>query len=290
MTHESLTVGDIELTALLDGDRELDGSIEDMFPGVPAEELEAFRDQAPGSYGPGGGWRLRVRAWLLRHDGGLILIDTGIGQQGAPAPGWFGAPGRLHEALAGIGVTPGDIDTVAISHVHDDHIGGTVMFSDVGVPVPAFPNARYVLQRADRDWQFQLAESEQEDRTIGDLLLRPLEKAAQLDLIEGEHPLAEGITLHHLPGHTPGHQVVRIGSGDARALISADAFNHPIQLGHPEWPSGPDASVEGAETARRTLLRELASEPGTVVAPTHFAEAFGHIRSGADGLAAWQPI
>jgi glyoxylase-like metal-dependent hydrolase (beta-lactamase superfamily II) len=290
MPYDTLTLGSIEVLALLDGDRELDGPISESFPAIPAEELAAFREQSPGIYGPAGGWRIRTRAWLVSHSGGLILVDTGIGPQGAPAPEWFGAPGQLPVALAETGTAPSDIDTVVISHVHDDHIGGTVVFPVSGEPVPAFPNARYILQRADRDWQFQLAESDEEDRVIADLLLKPLEQADVVDLIDGDHRLADGIELHHAPGHTPGHQVVRLRSGSARALLSADAFNHPIQLDHPEWPSGPDASHEGAETARRALLAELGTESNTIVAPTHFAEAFGHIRSGADGSVIWRPL
>jgi len=170
-----------------------------------------------------------------------------------------------------------------------DHIGGTVVFPVSGEPVPAFPNARYILQRADRDWQFQLAESDEEDRVIADLLLKPLEQADVVDLIDGDHRLADGIELHHAPGHTPGHQVVRLRSGSARALLSADAFNHPIQLDHPEWPSGPDASHEGAETARRALLAEHGPESNTIGAPPPFAPRGGGERKRRDAAAARRP-
>jgi glyoxylase-like metal-dependent hydrolase (beta-lactamase superfamily II) len=290
MPYERLPLGSMEVLALLDGDRELDGPIAESFPAIPADALAAFREQSPDVYGVAGGWRIRTRAWLIHHGGGLILVDTGIGPRGAPAPEWFGVPGNLHAALAETGTTPSDIDTVVISHVHDDHLGGTVVFPENGEPVPAFPNARYILQRADRDWQFQLAESDEEDRVIADLLLKPLEQAELVDLIDGDHRFADGIELHHAPGHTPGHQMVRLRSGSASALLSGDAFNHPIQLEHPEWPSGSDDSHEGAETARRALLEELGMGSDTVVAPTHFAEAFGHIRSGADGSAIWRPL
>ena len=290
MAFDILSIGSIQVLALLDGDGPEKGDpIVESFPGIPAEALLAFREQAPGVYGDHDTWRMRIRAWLVRHPGGVILVDTGIGQPRAPGVEWFGTPGRLHEVLDETGTPSGSIDTVVITHVHDDHIGGTVVFDGKGEPTPAFPDARYVIQRADRDWQFELARTDEEDQVIAAILLEPLERADVLDAIDGDQPLAEGIDLHHLPGHTPGHQVVRIHSDEARAVITADTFNHPIQVGHPEWPSGPDASVSGAAAARRALLAELSSHPGTTIAPAHFAEAFGRIRSGADGLAIWEP-
>ena len=102
--------------------------------------------------------------------------------------------------------------------------------------------------------------------------------------------MAEGITIHHAPGHTPGHQVVRVRSQGRRAIVSADAFNHPAQFSHPDWPSGADAIHPQAALTRRALIAELLSNPGTTIAPTHFAEPFGRMKTGPDGLAGWIPL
>ena len=277
------------MLALLDGAQELDGPMSEHFPAVPAEALEAFRDEAPGIYGERGGWHIHIRAWLVRHPGGLVLIDTGVGQAGGPgADGWFGVAGRLPLALADAGTASESIDTVVLTHVHDDHLGGTVTFSEAG-PAPAFPRATYLLQRADREWQAELAREDEEDRAIDDLLIRPLERSGQLVLLDGDHALADGIDLQLAPGHTPGHQIVRLRSDGAGAIISADAFNHPIQIPHPDWPSRSDAEPDRAATSRRAVLADLGSHPGTTLAPTHFAEPFGEVRAGHDGLAAWRP-
>src|SRR3954465_2067163 len=92
---------------------------------------------------------LRVRAWLIGHPAGLVLVDTGIGGPTSPTHEWVPSPGVLVAALAELGVAPGDIPTVVITHVHDDHIGG--LLDATGTP--AFPNARHVLQRGDLEWQ-----------------------------------------------------------------------------------------------------------------------------------------
>jgi hypothetical protein len=71
--------------------------------------------------------------------------------------------------------------------------------------------------------------------------------------------------------------------------VSADTFNHPAQLSHPDWPSGPDASPVQAAVTRRAVIAEILAHPGTIVAPTHFTESFGQIQTGPDGLAGWVP-
>ena len=280
---KQLTIGHLKITALPDGDRDLD-HITEAFPDVPPEALLGYRDRYPGVHGVADAWRLRVHTWLIHHADGLILFDTGVGPPTAPAFGWFGEGGRLMAALGEAGASPHDVGTVVISHVHDDHIGGTVTSDGE----PAFPSARYVIQRADWEWQRNSATEDEEDRVIWEMLLEPLERAGVVDLLDGDHDLGEGLQLHHAPGHTPGHQVVRIASGGRRALLSADAFNHPAQLAHPEWPSGSDAEPARAGVTRRGLLAELDAHPDTVVGPSHFAEPFGLVKAGEDGLAGWE--
>ena len=288
MLATSLTVGDIEVSALLDGVRVLRTSLADSFPDVPYDALRASSAQFPELVGEAGRWRLHVRAWLIRHPGGVMLVDTGVGRTGAPGPGWFGAQGRLLDALAETGTRPDSIDTVVLTHVHDDHLGGTVVFAD-GVAVPAFPNANHLVQRADREWQAALARDEEEDRVIESLLLRPIERAGLLTLLDGDHPLGDGVEVRLAPGHTPGHQIVRLSSGGAQAIIAADTFNHPIQLPHPEWRSATDAIPDQAAATRRSVLAEALSGPGTMLALTHFPRPFGRVEIGHDGLATWLP-
>jgi glyoxylase-like metal-dependent hydrolase (beta-lactamase superfamily II) len=294
MAFDRVDVGHIQILALMDGEEELGAITAEAFPDAPAEELMAYRDRYPGVYGPHDGWQLRIRAWLIRHPGGVILVDTGIGQVGAPGVEWFGRGGHLHDVLHETGTPPDAIDTVVISHVHDDHIGGLVLFEPGSdgepVPVPAFPNSRHLLQRADWDWQHREAKENDEDAQILNTLLTPLGEAGLVDLIEGDVDLSDGISVHQAPGHTPGHQVVRLASEGLRAIVSADAFNHPAQFSHPDWPSGPDAAPVQAAATRRAVIAEVLSHPGTVVAPTHFTESFGRVKSGPDGLSAWVPL
>jgi glyoxylase-like metal-dependent hydrolase (beta-lactamase superfamily II) len=282
MTHATRGIGSIQVTSIVDADFPA-GPIAETFPAVPADALLSDDADASGVRTHDAQWRIFVRAWLIRQPGGILLFDTGIGGPTSPTQGWASTTGALLAELAELGVSPGDVGTVALSHVHDDHIGGLLDADGA----PAFPNARHVVQRADVEWLRALAPESDEDRAVWGLLA-PLEDAGALDPIEGDHRLADGVELHHLPGHTPGHQILRVVAGAERLTISADTWNHPAQLAHPEWPSGPDNDHAGAAEARRLLRRELADHPGTVVAPTHLAQPFVTIDEGG-ALPAWRP-
>ena len=281
MPHETVDVGQIRISALLDVDVP-DEPVTDAFPGAPPDALLAAKQTYPDIYGANDVWRLRVRAWLVRHPDGVLLVDTGVGPPSSPAMAWCPAPGSLLAALAEVDASPEDVDTVAITHSHLDHVGGALLTDGS----PAFPRARYLIQRADHEWEREAAatgDAEAAATWIG--LLQPLSDAGVLDVIDGDHRLTDAIELHHLPGHTPGHQVVRFQSGDARALISADTWNHPVQLVHPDWYASSDDDPAAAEASRRALLTEVGD---VMVAPTHFAEAFGSIRV-VDGDVMWEP-
>jgi glyoxylase-like metal-dependent hydrolase (beta-lactamase superfamily II) len=284
---DRVAIGDVEVFALLDGVRDAE-PIVDAFHAPSPELLLAYRSRYPAVYGKDDTWRLAIRAWLIRHPAGQILMDTGIGPEGGPGFGWFEAPGEIHSALAEVGTSAADIPSVVISHVHDDHIGGT----STADGKPAFPNASYLVQRADIDFLREAAAAgDEEQGPIWEFCLSPLEAAGALVALDGDTDLAPGIRTHHKPGHTPGHQVVRIGGPDgAQLLLSADTFNHPAQFAHPDWASGPDGDPEKASATRREVLAELATEPGTIVAPTHFGEPFGRLVAGIDHEPSWEPL
>jgi metallo-beta-lactamase superfamily protein len=180
-------IGGIELVSLLDGAEDLDDpDILDPLHGPSDDVWDPYRRLYPAVFAADGGWRPHVRGTLLRAHGRTILVDTGVGGPTSPAMSWYPAPGRLMGSLAESGTSPGDVDVVVITHVHDDHIGGTVTAQGD----PAFPNARYLVNRIDLDRQEELAGQTDDDRAVWELLLAPLKSRGVLQAIDDAYEVA----------------------------------------------------------------------------------------------------
>jgi glyoxylase-like metal-dependent hydrolase (beta-lactamase superfamily II) len=271
-------VGAVEVVALCDGEADYHSSIEVAFPGIPGDAWDPYRQLYTGEFASSGTWHLHVHCFVVRSAGRTVLVDTGVGAPGAPATGWFGRPGRLVKELAAVGVEPSEIDPVLITHLHDDHIGWNV--GDDGRP--RFPEARYLIPAA--DWKEYEDPEDKEDRAIAEQLLRPLEAAGAVDLVDGEVVITDDVLAFHTPGHTPGHQSVLVSSGGEQLLLSGDLTNHPAQLHQPSWAAGGDGDPDMVHETRLRVLDRVGRE-GMGYSTAHFADPFGRIRRDGGGWA-----
>jgi glyoxylase-like metal-dependent hydrolase (beta-lactamase superfamily II) len=219
---ESRTVGRWRVHAIQAGAIRLDGGA--MFGVVPKTLWERRvpaddRNRIP----------MGMRCLLVEHDVGPVLIDTGAGnKESAKFHDIYAIENRgeggatwLEDGLREIGVRPEDVALVIDTHLHFDHAGGNTLRGDDGDPVrPAFPNARYVVQRGEYHWATHTNE-----RTSGSYFPHnfvPLAEAGRFDFVDGETDLVAGIRLLPTPGHTPHHQSVLLDGGNERALFVAD--------------------------------------------------------------------
>ncbi len=87
----------------------------------------------------------RLNLLLVEAGGKRILVETGTGarmtDKDRDIKGVEG--GDPAAALRAVGEDPASIDFVVVSHLHYDHAGGMIGADGQ----PAFPNARYVVQR-----------------------------------------------------------------------------------------------------------------------------------------------
>lgn len=277
MPHGSAQVGEVEITALCDGVLDSSEALEESFLAAPPGTWDDARTRYPETVGPSGHWRLHVHCFALRTSGRMILVDTGFGPVTAPAFAWAKQPGRLPVELAEAGIEAGQVDTVIVTHVHDDHLGWTAF--DGGRTLH-FPNAKYVIHR--NDWDWMAGSEDPEDVEIFAELMKPIADLGALQLIEDRLEVTGALTVIPAPGHTPGHQVVLVESSGQRAIVAGDTANHPVQVTLPGVASGTDSDPELAVRTRTDLLGRAEREDRLFVTG-HFPQPFGRIMT-EDGI------
>ena len=246
-----LRIGSTEIIALADGEGPFFSPRADAFPGATADQWAEVDRYDPGAVDAEGRWRLQFRAFAIRGEKGLTVVDAGIGPADGPAASWAPVPGVLPRSLDAAGIDPAEVDTVVLTHLHTDHVGWAVV-TEAGGRRPYFPNAEYLLQRAEYDALDAL------NPGLRETLTDPLAAAGRLRLLDGDTPLRAGRTVA-TPGHTPGHQSVLVAEGRELVLVTGDLLVHALQLLHPELAYSNEVDPEAARHSReRMLSRETA--------------------------------
>ncbi|GAA0500573.1 hypothetical protein Ade02nite_27650 [Paractinoplanes deccanensis] len=236
----------------------------EAFPDATAEQWAAADRADPAVVTPEGEWVLPFRSYAIRHgDGPVTLVDAGIGPAGALAADWAPVPGRLPEALAEAGVRPGDVETIVLTHLHNDHMGWAVPRDS------PFTRARVIAQRADVD----LYEAHRHEAGQFDLLVEPLRAEGRLQELDGDLDLGPGLRVVATPGHTPGHQSVLVTDGDDSLLVTGDLLVHAVQLIDPGLAYAGDGDPARARSSRERALEEAAKR-GSTLAVSHLGEPF----------------
>lgn len=197
---------------------------------------------------------------LVNTGSELVLIDTGCGHFRREA-----GAGLLRERLTDAGYAPEDIDIVALTHVHPDHIGGILEDG-----AQAFPNAELMIGRREFDeWHSgeNIPPQRAENREMFIKLVAPL--AERFRFLEDGDRVASGITAEAAFGHSLGHMMFRVDSAGKQVLVWGDVANHFVfSVGYPESPVGFDDDKEAAIATRRRVL-DMAATDGLLIAGHH---------------------
>ena len=202
---------------------------------------------------------LHFYVWLVRNAERTILVDTGFNAERAARRGRTIDRNPI-EALARLGVAPGDVDTVIITHLHYDHAGN----------MDLLPNARFVLQ--DEEMRFATGRAMRHALMrhpfeLGDVqLMVALNYAERVDWVQGDADIAPGVRVHHVPGHSMGLQAVTVDTTAGRICLASDTvhFHDNLDRGRP-FPITADMvrHLEGQEKVSRL------ADPADLLIPGH---------------------
>ncbi|MFV1990631.1 MAG: N-acyl homoserine lactonase family protein [Acidimicrobiales bacterium] len=238
-------------------------SIEPLDCGSLTASLSAFEDGAADTP-----ITLPVPAWLIRHPEGTVLLDTGMHTDLSHPSSLLSVISDFFEVgldqkqlvserLKSSGVDPSDIDFVVLSHLHFDHCGGLAQI----------PNARVVVQKA--EW----AAGFDDDLTSANSFNpRDYDLGHEVVLADGEHDIfGDGlVTCIPTPGHTTGHQSLRVRLGSSEVVFCCDCAYFTRTLdGGVLPPFGYDREEQAKSIQRLVDMRSA----GALLVPGHDSAA-----------------
>ena len=197
--------------------------------------------------------------WLLRQGSRVILVDTGYDEGEGHARQ---RPVRMDArmALAPMGLTPEDITEVIVTHLHYDHAGGLHLF----------PNAKLHMQAVEMAFATgpRMCCDGQRAAYTADHICEAIKRlySGKVVFHRGAAEIAEGVTVHHIGGHTAGLQCVRVRTQAGWMVLASDGAHFYENLfARKIFPirADEDEVLAGYET-----LLSLASAPELVV-PGH---------------------
>jgi N-acyl homoserine lactone hydrolase len=147
--------------------------------------------------------------FLIVHPKGALLWDAGLPADARSGPGFATVPGPpLLDQLRALNIVP---SLLAFSHLHFDHVGNANLF----------PQATWILSRAELAW----AEAEPRHVSMEPALFTAYEHASPR-FIDGDHDVfGDGrVRILHMPGHTPGSQVLLVKLREQTVMLSGDLY------------------------------------------------------------------
>jgi glyoxylase-like metal-dependent hydrolase (beta-lactamase superfamily II) len=246
-------VGEFEATVISDGPLSLGPLQSDIFKGVSKEEMERIFTS---NFLPTHETALDQNALVINTGKHLVLFDTGTGK-GLKA---FGPnTGRLLTNLSAAGIEPKDIDVVALTHAHADHCFG--LMTDRGRRI--FPKAQIYMAQADYDFWTDEAKATNDGMKllIGGARKNLIPNRNRIVFVKDGQDIVPGVQAIAAPGHTVGHTIYMIKSGNQSLCNTGDiAHHHVISTERPQVEFAYDTDGKQAVASRLRVFNMLAAD------------------------------
>jgi len=235
--------------------------------------------------GEKGSLTVPVPAYLIEHPKGRAIFDSGLHVDTQTDPNrrlgrlapyhtvGFKPGEEIAVRLESLGVAPSKIDFIINSHLHFDHCGGNQQL----------PNATLLIQR--REW-----EAGHNAELIESVFYDPhdYDHGHRVKMIDGEHDVfGDGsVVCIPTPGHTPGHQSLRVRIGADEVVLTGDACYLRRTLDNFHLPTAMYDREQMLESIRR--LRAL-RDGGAMIITGHDPDLWKTIPQAPDRLVAGRP-
>ncbi|WP_415926464.1 MBL fold metallo-hydrolase [Neorhizobium phenanthreniclasticum] len=279
----AVRIGEIEVLVISDGVLPLPTKM--LGHNVDATERAAWLDHM---FLPSDAFDWALNAVVVRSGAQTILIDAGLGldpELNLPRAG------QLVKRLESAGIDLGSVTDVVLTHMHMDHVGGLLVD---GVREQLRPDLRIHVAAAEvKFWEDPDFTHVNMPPGFPDALRAAAKRFSkqyhnQLRLFDEEFEVAPGVVVSRTGGHTPGHSVVRVASGNDRLMFAGDAV-FAVGFEHPNWFNGFEHDPEEAARVRVRLLKELAAT-GELLVATHMPfPSVGHVAVDGDAFR-WVPV
>lgn len=214
--------------------------------------------------------RMSMRSLFIELDDRKIVIDCGAGDKHLNKLKFY-APHHLkdlREEIQTIGYAASEVTDVILTHLHFDHCGGGTVFDENRNCVPAFPNARYWLSRA--QWENYQKPRLYEESSFFAENIDPVFEAGLLHFVEEDTRLTPEVSMHLFNGHTPGQIVVFIELNNRRVVFAGDVIPASTHIS-PGWLSAYDNDAALAMEEKMRLLDWIKQRGGAEIIFPHDA-------------------
>lgn len=279
----AVRIGEIDVLVVSDGVLPL--PTEMLAPNAEPDTRAAWLDNM---FLPRDAFDWALNAVVVRSANQTILIDAGLGSD---PDLHLPRAGQLIKRLEAAGIDLSSVTDVVLTHMHMDHVGGLLVD---GVKEQLRRDLRVHVAAAEvKFWEAPDFSHTAMPPGFPDALRATAKRFANeyrnnLRIFDVEHEVAPGVVVRRTGGHTPGHSVVRVASGDDALTFAGDAV-FAVGFDQPGWHNGFEHDPDEAARVRIRLLRKIA-ETGEFLVATHLPfPSVGRVAVDGDAFR-WVPV